>query len=374
MTKHVYSTRELPHVWAHDSVKIGNGRNSSGSVSFNSDGYYSYAALIARFIEPGGDRIVLLSSDSWSTTTSAHQSAVASAVSHMTSFTVPSLGALNSGLPDHQKNWKYLREQLNERRNELHAARKPAAHQVTWCDNAAKTCNEYRALFNVGHADMVAFTDAERSEWAQKIDIGKIKAEAESERAQEKSALARAKSHDAQARLDIQRARQTVISKLTFGLVPLPVEPHARRTWGEPEPTSEADKRAKIRAWKRGDGRFPGGVREVYLRLRGDIVETSQGVSFPVSDAIALWPTIESVTQSGKELNFGHGGAEGLRPSMGRYPVNRIHANGDIDAGCHHVKFDEIRRLAIALKLIEPSATEIFSHKLGKLRTLFARA
>jgi hypothetical protein len=81
MTRYVVNNSQVPHLWAHQSQDHAKG---NGSISFSGRSIYSYAAEIGRLADaPNGERVALLISRTWSITTSGHQSAARSAVSHM---------------------------------------------------------------------------------------------------------------------------------------------------------------------------------------------------------------------------------------------------------------------------------------------------
>lgn len=65
--------KEVCHVWASRSQYEGN----CGNMSFRDDVIYSYRAEIAKFIS---DDVVLISNESWSSTTSSHQSSMSMAI------------------------------------------------------------------------------------------------------------------------------------------------------------------------------------------------------------------------------------------------------------------------------------------------------
>ena len=86
----VHPTRMVCHLWANQSQD--HARNSGNSVWFSGDTIYSYGSHfpMARIVTNGkGETAVLHNSDSYSVTTSCHQSQVRSASRHIPAFTVP---------------------------------------------------------------------------------------------------------------------------------------------------------------------------------------------------------------------------------------------------------------------------------------------
>src|ERR1035437_2858663 len=79
--KHVFDTGEIPHLWAHRTQE--EARNRQGNLYFADDTIYSYGSHfpIARPVtNEAGERAVLLTTATYSVTTSSHCSAVRSAI------------------------------------------------------------------------------------------------------------------------------------------------------------------------------------------------------------------------------------------------------------------------------------------------------
>lgn len=117
------------------------------------------------------------------------------------------------------------------------------------------------------------------------------------------------------------------------------------------ERAAEAERKrlaSKVRDWRQG--RLPAMLRhpDVLLRVKGDVVETSRGATFPVGDAKTAWPVIRRAHDKGKVI-----GEQPIAPrlTLGSYGVDRIDAEGNVTAGCHYVKWPEIKRLAKQLGL-----------------------
>ena len=87
----VFTTDMVAHVWAQQTQAAG--RAQKGSVFFEGPTLYSYGThFVTGHILPSG--VALLNADSYSVTTSSHQSDAWRAVSHRESFKVPGLTAL----------------------------------------------------------------------------------------------------------------------------------------------------------------------------------------------------------------------------------------------------------------------------------------
>jgi hypothetical protein len=79
--KRVFDSGEIPHLWAHRTQE--EARNRQGNLYFTGDTIYSYGSHfpIARHVtNDAGERAVLLTTGTYSVTTSGHCSAVRSAI------------------------------------------------------------------------------------------------------------------------------------------------------------------------------------------------------------------------------------------------------------------------------------------------------
>ena len=72
----------------------------------------------------------------------------------------------------------------------------------------------------------------------------------------------------------------------------------------------------------------------VLLRVKGDVIETTQGASVPVEAALKMYALIKAGV--GRRLH-GH--------TIGNYTVNNCTAN-DLTIGCHVIPMSEISRIA----------------------------
>jgi hypothetical protein len=91
--KYVYDTGEIPHLWAHRTQE--EARNRQSNLYFTGDTIYSYGSHfpIARYVtNDAGERAVLLTTATYSVTTSSHCSAVRFAIpSGIPIFHVPNV-------------------------------------------------------------------------------------------------------------------------------------------------------------------------------------------------------------------------------------------------------------------------------------------
>ena len=87
------------------------------------------------------------------------------------------------------------------------------------------------------------------------------------------------------------------------------------------------------------------------LRIKGDQIQTSRGANIPVADALALWPLLVRVKNSGRPLIAG---ADSIR-TLGAYRFNSFDGHVLI-VGCHSIAWDQLEKIAIQLNLTEKEA------------------
>ena len=101
----------------------------------------------------------------------------------------------------------------------------------------------------------------------------------------------------------------------------------------------------KIAAWREGGSVSLWGCPHTLMRVRGDNIETSRGATFPIAHGIRAWPFILRAKGNGWKSS-GHGIALGL------FHIDEITASGDVRAGCHLVKSEEVERMAATLRAL----------------------
>lgn len=128
---------------------------------------------------------------------------------------------------------------------------------------------------------------------------------------------------------------------------------HAVLSVDEDKAWSEA-KAAAIRAkydqeianWRNGmaHGYVPYNVPTM-LRIRGEMVETSQGAEFPITHALRAIPLVLRCRERQTAWT-----RNGHTVPLGSFQIDSIDAKGNVTAGCHGVLFDEIERLIVTLR------------------------
>jgi hypothetical protein len=103
-----------------------------------------------------------------------------------------------------------------------------------------------------------------------------------------------------------------------------------------------------IEQWRAGEYyrvTLPHGLPDM-LRVSKDrqSVETSRGVSFPISHAKRGLALVRAVRERGETWH-----TNGKTCRLGHYQIDRIEPNGTVKAGCHTVRYSEIERIAPAI-------------------------
>jgi len=313
--KHVFDTGEIPHLWAHRTQD--DARNKQGNLYFTGDTIYSYGSHfpIARHVtNDAGERAVLLTTATYSVTTSSHCSAVRSAIpSGVAVFHVPNVchgryDRSELAADDHAGNLTDYAERIEK--HVITSARARSSYTKEWNhEHAAGLRDEafaYCAFFGlpVPNISEVPGLDSEALTAIRKREAKRAAEKAEQTKRERAEALVR---------------QQELIAKWRAGL-------------------------------------YSGCLYDVppMLRIDGDEVVTSQGARFPVSHAKRGLAFVRRVRESQKAyVRNGH------TIHLGPYALDRIEADGTVKAGCHVVSWEEIERIASALDSVPTPATAI---------------
>lgn len=113
------------------------------------------------------------------------------------------------------------------------------------------------------------------------------------------------------------------------------------------------DNQVKITEWLNGGAvSFPYAVKDIYIRLEIDrqgvqVVRTSRNTVFPATHCAALWRMIERCMKRGEGWK-----RNGQQIRLGHFSVDYITKAGNLKAGCHSVKFEQMEHVAEKLNLI----------------------
>jgi hypothetical protein len=300
--KHVFDTGQIPHLWAHRTQE--EARNRQGNLYFTGDTIYSYGSHfpIARHVtNDAGELGVLLTTATYSVTTSSHCSAVRSAIpSGMQVFHVPNVcpGRYSGSeltADDQAGNLTDYTERIEK--HVITSARARSSYLKEWNHEQAICLRDeafaYCAFFGlpVPNIPEVPELDSDALTAIRKREAKRAAEKAEQTKRERAEALVR---------------QQELIAK-----------------------------------WRAGQ--YSGCFYDVpaMLRIVGDEVVTSRGAHFPVSHAKRGLAFVRRVRESGQVyVRNGH------TIHLGPYAIDRIEQDGTVKAGCHVVSWEEIERIA----------------------------
>lgn len=284
----VHTSEMVTHLWANASQS--EARNGTGSVFFDGDVIYSYGAHfpVARRINGG---LFLFTTQEYSVTTSHHKTMIQRAIPNAAQvFEVDNVMAD----PSLQDVFDYT-----ARINELFAKASRARQNETW---------------------LTASATREAAELNLFIDTFELKAD---HYQVDQAAIDKVLATNKEERAVNRKAKKEREAQRKEGIT------IAVKRWIDGEGYS-------IAYHARGD--YP------LLRLHrdGDNIETSHGAICPIFHAQILWRAVQRI--------------KGLNRSENWYPVNTfrlgdfkltcIMPNGDVIAGCHHIQYSELKRMA----------------------------
>ena len=290
--KKIFTNSELPHIWARQSQA--EGKTSNGNLFFNGNKIYSYGHhfCIANIIKPG---IVLFTNRKYSVSTSAHVSACSYACNHMEKIVIahPS-GSLNDNLLAFISEIKAALDVISSPRTRPQTkefAKGELSSIVTrvarYLEATAQTISKKSSNDDV-KKEFLLYLEAAKNEQAAK---------------------------NLQAKLQRREAaKQKEIAKKNAAEL--------------------AEQKQRLVKWRRG-ANIPvwmfNNIDSVYLRAKGDEIETSKGARVSLKSGQALYSAIKS----GRDVK-GY--------DIEGYTV--ISLNGVLKVGCHEIQRSEIDRFA----------------------------
>lgn len=299
--KTVFANDECVHVYAqrtHDQ-----GRTNNGNIFFNGDTLYSYGYHfpLAHFIN---DNTVIINDDSYSMTTSNHQALVRQALRHYRAIYLDTSmieSVINHGVYDK----KSLEAKSKQKAEEylLSATKRRATHtmesDVSIAVSIVKNCLKTTEAFNrKPSVSFRKFADEILNDNTSILKELSVKAE---KLLQDKK----------------NKAEQYLKKWLNFKIDLIPY------TYRE--------------------------FIDIHMRVSEDNIETSEGVRFPLNEAIAAFKMIRRVKESGQSLNFNDVNLGVIK--LGYYKIDKITCAGHVKAGCHFVKWPQIETIARQLNI-----------------------
>lgn len=326
MVKKVFSNSgEVCHIWAQQNQPEGRSSNCyfQGATVYSYGNHYPLGIILTN---KKGERAAVINAAGYSVTTSKHISQARSATSHYKQFSI-----VQTDL---------MRDVVSSQRNDgLDLAR------------LSNAVSQYVIISAAKFAASLTTEDAKRRKAAT---IEKWRGEAIS---------------DVQSAIDVltwaggkidARARKAVTS-LAGNLVLM-------REAAEKQRAADARKREKARkaaaianaefikrvlpAWLDGvdyiDGRNISNAlwehhSSIFMRVKGDEVQTSKGARFPLEHGLKALPLIRAIVARGETWE-----RNGKTIHLGHYQIDRI-GDGVIVAGCHTLPITEVERLAASL-------------------------
>lgn len=406
MAKQVFNTDAVTHIWAHRTQS--SARNKQGNLFFADATIYSYGRhfpIAAHVVNKKGIKAVILTNNRYSNTTTKHIDIVRRAIPPGVRIFVVNLGTrmlpIASGeLSESACNAIIDDYQLRITRLAKSAIQARTANKIKeWLDSAVAQQNKLLAfveLFGLPKLTAKARIQSRKLPFIpETVDAAKALGKAAKLKALE---LAKAKRiEDAKQRirflnnwmaahpdyaqrwngtiqnadtlylewknidLEVQRERNRIeheSEQLTALLAWMDQHPdelskwdgerdQGRRLQREFEKSEQATQQAKrVADWLAGENVSAsfGWNLPTMLRVKGDNVETSRGVNFPVSHARRGLALIDAVLASGQEWK-----PNGKTCHLGHYQIDRIEPNGTVHAGCHVVSLEAINRIREAI-------------------------
>ena len=328
MAKSVFTTQEIPHVWANiDNYEIDSARNNQGSLTVR-DQYelFSYSLKIGQIVEIRKDeKAALVLEINSSPTTNRHISDACRALSGMHIFFVPSLPSqrpawtwnpatnnydmndvtYKKGLNvDHKTNLKSYKERISESVVKALRSRKYGDYHLRIAERLASQGNRYAEYFRLKTRFDVPDSEGVKALMERQAENLKLEA------AERRATIAR--------------------GMVQFEKTTLP-------------------------CWRRDGGRIYPPNGKIYLRIAHhdanevgidfDEVVTSAGARVPVPHAKRV-ARIVSAIKSGETQPFK---TNGNSIKIGNYQISSINSKGTLKAGCHTILWPEIERIGVAL-------------------------
>lgn len=281
MRKVLANNAQVAHYWANQTQSEG----CSGSMFFEGNTIYSYGHHfpMGRVVN---DRLTLITTKSYSNTTSKHISLAHGAARG----TVMLVNDVTAESPrEHAANVADLLARCTKALVQSKRARKNADWYMRDAVELYDTAVAYSKLFNL--PEVAPMPDADAALAAAK------------RAASEKARIAR-----------------------------------------EQEAAQRALMAVRVMEWRNGEERQLWNHPDTLLRVKGDTIQTSRGADMPIAHAPLIWATVQRCMRTGHEyVRNGH------TLHAGVFIVDRIKPDGTLIAGCHTIAYAELERMAVTL-------------------------
>lgn len=305
------------HIWAQQTER--GSKNKNDSLFFEGRTAYSYGYHFPLGVFINTDTVVL-NTDSYSMSTSRHQSYVRQSVSHKRVLFADTkiCKILSNGVHSNLKNSlnEYLQSELENaffRLNRKGIQKRTKAVHVAEFEAVLLSTQEIASCYKIKIAKK--FTNVLEKlnndlSWAM---TGFKKAEAAKKLAEKRAKIKRQEQYE----IDAQEAIKHFIAgdRLTYE-----------------------------------DNHVLSRSKKIYMRplIDSKTMRTTQGAEFPIEHGIKAFQFIADCVENRAEWK-----ANGHAIKLGNFHIDRIETNGNVTAGCHYVEFSEIERNARLLDLIQ---------------------
>jgi hypothetical protein len=308
------SHSQVAHVWAQRSGRSARGFNmyADGNAVFSYGLHYCIARFVQTTPRKGAARtVVLFNANPNSISTAKHRSHVRRAIPSLYRvYDVPDAD------PHHSDNLRHFEAQAVESFGKAKRARVYADMHERHAERALQDAADYAADFGI--------------RWKRPADVAELVAQAHTRAKREAAERAKA------ARLRAKReAEEAIQLRLVY-----------------------ADDFA---LWQSGDGPYspPPGYRtdsngSVYMRVRGDVLETSLGASVPLRQAVRVFQFVKLCRETGQGWK-----ANGRTVRVGHFHVDEITPAGDMKAGCHSFTWERIAEAAELANVADVAAADV---------------
>lgn len=320
-SKTVFPSDEIPHLWVHGRTEYA--KNSSDNVSTRDGKLFSYAAEIGRIITVNkrtGKRVALLKDQTYSVTTSKHQSWTRQALhgNDIAVFRVDNLDISaeypNASRSNHQQNLKGYADKIIAAAKTASRARSNREWRINALTALVIAANEYARTF--GYKPRFAVpSDTD-------LEALKLKAQQEAKR----DAAKHAKRN---AEMEVQR--QAAITKFNAETLPIWLNGGA------------VDNSYYARDYTGTD----------CLRVNpaeSSELQSSRGAIVPIKHVRRALRLITAIPAGTAWHSNGH------TISVGHYTIDEVTEDGTVIVGCHQFSRAEVERIASVLASVPATA------------------
>lgn len=332
--KRVFSnSRQTIHVWAQQSQDYGKSSNVyfEGAVLYSYGYHYPLGLIITN---KKGEKAALINATGYSVTTSKHIHETRSAVNHYATrisvYDTEFMRALRRVYADSKLHLKLLKEtvskyieqeykNLESRLSSNDAARRKTATLDKWRNETISRINSALELLEWAGGKL----DSKSKKTIEKIsgDITAMKDKAAKIR---DAALKAEEKRKAERKKELAEVLALAIPAWLEGTQYVSYNGNLHNTQGIISQYHD----------------------ETLLRIKGNEIETSKGASFPVDHGKKAFSFIVKCREEKREFV-----TNGKTIHLGHFNIDKIDIEGNVTAGCHFVKFNEVERIAKQLNI-----------------------